>query len=594
MRRIVIRVRGIASRTRSHAGERGQVIVLFAFSLVALLLIGALVLDVARVYSVQRYQRSVADAAALAGAQDLQDVVGGVVQRSVSDGDYVTARQDALNLLVRELGGTASLVTAQGNCSPGTASSTTPQGTNIANCAILPTPYVVAITTPYPPASYGDRAVKVTISQPGFTLTFGNLVCVLPGSGCSAGAPVWNPTVASVAENGPKPQYALMTLQPGGNFCSGGGNPIDLRVSGSGTDGTILTVQGDVGTNTTACTSPNTGIKPSQIRLANGYYIDTYQALPTTPSQYWYQSQQPPDVTWLPVGHKINSLIKDPNYTPPASYYSTDVGAYPTCSTTGTDPNYLPASLVTATPGVSWTCYKPGYYSSAFSATGGGVGDTRGYYLEPGAYYFDNGLSVGGHDFLAGGLRSPPLHSSPSPTSPYEGVVLVFPESSASRNFSTQSGSTVLLNVGDVTLDSTGTTVIADPASSGHALPAYDSAGNEIDTPQGWVLTVMVIRDETCFAADHTPVVPPCSTSGNQVVKLTGNPNLEIAGVVYGPSDNMAITSNGTSQIGGDGQIVSYTISYGGGADLNQTYPGAPENNVLRIATVCSPGAPCP
>ena len=90
-----------ASRTRNRAGERGQVIVLFALFLVALLGIGAFVLDVARVYTLQRYERSVADAAALAGAQDLQDnTTSRVMTTSV---DYPKAVTDALSLLGREL-----------------------------------------------------------------------------------------------------------------------------------------------------------------------------------------------------------------------------------------------------------------------------------------------------------------------------------------------------------------------------------------------------------------------------------------------------------------------------------------------------------
>ena len=585
MSRLGLRLRETIAHAHSQDGERGQVIVLFALSLVALLLIGALVLDVARVYAVQRYQRSVADAAALAGAQDLQDVTSSGPQRPVSPADYPRAQCDAYNLLVRELGGSQSPLDCSAT-SISFPSSRPPYVWSTTNTTYTPpgpiAGHTVAITTPYPPASYGDRAVKVTISQPGFALTFGNLVCLVPGSGCSAGAPVWNPTVASVAESYPKAQYALMTLQPGGNLCSGGGNPIDLSVSGSGTDGTILTIgRGDVGTNTTACTSPNTGSKPSQIKLVQGYYIDTYQALPTTLSQYWYQDP----ATGLPQGHKISSLIKDPNYSFPQAYAATFAsqsgGVDGSCSTTATGSSYLPTSLVDATPGVTWTCYKPGTYSAAFSVTGGGAGGI-GAYLEPGAYYFNSGLNVGSGNFLAGGVVS----GDP-------GVVLVFPESAPSHDFSTgSSGSTVLLNVGDVKLDpSTGSVL---PVGTSYATAASDANSNVIDTPQGWVLTVMVRPDPTCFNADHTPVVPPCSTSGNQVIKLAGNPNLQMAGVLYGPSDNMQITSNGTSQIGGDGQIVSYTISYGGGADLSQVYPGGPENNVLRIATVCSPGAPCP
>lgn len=587
MSRLGHRLRERIAQARSRDGQHGQVIVLLALSLVALLLVAGLVLDVARVYTVTRYERSVADAAALAGAQDLQvlDSTGNPTNSPPGSTQYTRAQTDALALLVRELGGTST----PSACPSWSSSATT--------CtALINGTYTVAITTPYPgdptkpngAPAYPDRAVKVAISQP-FHLTFGNLVCLLPGTGCASGAPVWNPTVASVAELFKQPQYALMTLQPGGNFCTGGGTgtPIDLQVSGSGSDGTFLNVvQGDVGTNTTACTSPNTGVRPSRIILASGYDIYTYQPLPTTLSQYWYQGVPTPGV---PAGRRLSSLIKDPFYysslgtsplgtlTYAGRWASQSDGETTTCT------GYLPESLATATPDVTWTCYKPGYYSGAFKVAGsGGGGSAKGAYLLPGAYYFDNGLSVNSGNYLAGGVASGS-----------EGVALVFPESSASRNFSTASGSTVLLNVGDVKLDSTGSVV---PASTEYATAAKDASSTpiKIQTPQGWPLTVIVVPDNSCFNTDHTPVVPPCSTAGNQVVQLTGNPTLQIAGVIYGPSDNMAITSNGTSQIGGNGQIVSYTISYGGGAQLTQTYPQGPTNDVLRLATVCSPGVVCP
>ena len=569
MSRICVRVREVVAAARSPQGQRGQVIVLFAFALVALLLIGALVLDVARVYTALQFQRSVTDAAALAGAQDLQEKGTSVVNTT----DYARAKCDAYAVLVRQLGGSNPP-----NCSVGSEDllnfpSTTTPSTKTGFIG----DYSVAITTPYNGSQTVDHslAVKVTISRPNFALTFGNAACLLPGSGCSAGAPVWNPTVASVAGSYRVPQYALMTLQPDPNLCNG--STSDLVVSGGGTGsstgptGTTLNiVTGDVGTNSTACTTNPSGAKPSYIKLVDPFLIDHYASLPSGPT--WLQ------INGEPIGQRITSLIRDPNYVYPTfsgapSYSNKSQGAYTSSQCTDT---YLPPGLATATPGVNWTCYRPGIYSGAFNVTG-----SDGAYLTTGAYEFDNGLSVSGT--LAGGL----VNGAP-------GVVLYFSHESVSANFSTGStGGTVWLNVGGCdpitqtcSLGTNGTS----PATA--AVDSFDTSWTGT-TPQGLVLTVMVQKDSSCFDGG-VPVQPPCSTTGNKVVKLAGNPTFSVAGVIYGPSDNMQIRANSTYQNGIVGQIVSYTVSYSGGAQLNQQYPAVQQNNVLRLDTACSPGANCP
>jgi uncharacterized membrane protein len=59
---------------RSARGDRGQVLVIVLLALLALLGVAAFAIDVGYAYYAKRQLQSAADAAALAGAQDLPDV----------------------------------------------------------------------------------------------------------------------------------------------------------------------------------------------------------------------------------------------------------------------------------------------------------------------------------------------------------------------------------------------------------------------------------------------------------------------------------------------------------------------------------------
>jgi hypothetical protein len=68
----------VAARNETEARERGAVLVLAAFLMVAMIGFAALVIDIANTTQVRRQAQSSADAAALAGAQDLPDAVKAV------------------------------------------------------------------------------------------------------------------------------------------------------------------------------------------------------------------------------------------------------------------------------------------------------------------------------------------------------------------------------------------------------------------------------------------------------------------------------------------------------------------------------------
>lgn len=256
-------------------------------------------------------------------------------------------------------------------------------------------------------------------------------------------------------------------------------------------------------------------------------------------------------------------MIPDPGYPYPTIPLSplyasqsdgVDQSACPVPTFTG---NYTSLNSLT------WTCYKPGEYESEFTVNS----NTDGAYLESGLYYFPAGMSIGGT--LVGGV-----------TGGSTGVDLVFNEAN-----STASGTMNLNNAVNVVLNTnaTGTSGKVQP------VPTYE-------TPEGFPLTIEVLRDDSCFVNGSSGGTTPqlCTTTGNQTVNLAGNGILTVGGVIYGPSDNMNIHSSNTVQTGTVGEVVAYTVTYTGQALLTQEYPGGVQNDVLRLDTACTAGVTCP
>ena len=218
--------------------EAGQVLPLVALFIVVLFGFAALAIDVSRAYADLRFYRAAADAASLAGAQDLQ--VPGT--RTVNAADYTRARQHALESLEDQLGGSGSA------CGP--------TSSDIVDCALLPSPYVVAIkTNPSPTCSDCDpfRAVQVTVAHPNYGLTFARVL----------GSDHWDPGVTSVSGMVFGKAYTVITLRPpkktGSTF-----DVKDITIDG----GSIVNViNGDVGSNANMNYSGTDSIPESHVGL---------------------------------------------------------------------------------------------------------------------------------------------------------------------------------------------------------------------------------------------------------------------------------------------------------------------------------------
>jgi Flp pilus assembly protein TadG len=567
MKRLAIRPTQRHAQTRGRADEHGQVLVLFALFIVALLGIGALVLDVARVYTLQRYERSVADAAALAGAQDLQVPNS----RVVTSTNYIQARTDALKLLWRELGGAASVT-------PSCAAYTNTNG-DVVDCPIGTTSYLVSIKT-NPSPSYVNvdpsRSVQVTIRQANVPMTLARLF----------GQATWNVGQTSVAGLQYGAKYAIITLRPPlpckDKACSDQ-NQDDISITG----GTVVTVAGDVGTNTNVVISgvSSSGTTNSTLSLGPGnmvYHFDTYQAWSSPPS-----------------GKVIPNPIPDPTYRIPARIGLPadpvpDAAGCAAAITSAIADGYVGHSSSTDPTKTyvlntsNTTCYVPGIYSTNI---GKNVGNAEAILLEPGVYFFDGGLSmngtlIGGYDAGASGTHT--------------GVALVFPEANNVNNgaFAGNSATLVALNAGTCINDLYPDKCASDTtnAASGqhsYATPAQDAQGQSIQVPfKSSKRTILAPESIIVYPKDLDCTVQTyentgCNDTGNNSINLPGGGNLFIAGVQYAPTDNVAVAGN-ASGTGYLGQIIAWTVKYVGGSSIGEVYPGGLGNGVLALDTACS------
>jgi Flp pilus assembly protein TadG len=530
---------------RPNAPDRGQVLVLFALVLVGILGIAALAVDVGNAYASRRFYRAVADAAALAGAQDLQST-----SRAITPDNRTAARLHALHILAERLGATSDPAAGacNGNAADGSA--------DLDNCPLPGTPYLVSVKTPSPTcvSCNASRAVQVTVRNPGFEVSFARVF----------GQESWDVGATSVSGLVFAGHYALITLRPPDPLPSGADQHRD-NISVQGTKAFLDIIQGDVGTNTLART--NAG---SCIRLADGYSIDHYD--PFVPPPPWNTGADR-SACPMPVETTLSKMIKDPDYPLPSfaglPSKTQAEGATP-CVVGGAPVAGFPADYAGILAGA--TCYRPGVYDEKKGNQAFRVASGQTAYLLPGAYYFKSGLDVNQGASLLGGLVS----NAP-------GVVAVIPQD---RQLTANAAERIWLNLG-------GEGCAADAC---RASPAIDATGKAIKAqPGGFVLSIEVERDEDCFLPNDDPqLAHGCDENHNNTIKVPGNGQLKVAGIVYAPSDNVLVAGNDSGTTGLVGQLIAWTVTYTGNASLSQDYPYLEEVGVVRLDAACtSPSTPC-
>jgi hypothetical protein len=531
------------------------IIVLFGFA--------ALAMDVSRAYADLRFYRATADSASLAGAQDLQ-VVG---TRSVTTTEQTQARADALDALVKTLGGNSSA------CGPATA--------NIGPCILTGTPYEVTVKTPSPSCSSCDplRSVQVTVRHPDYGLTFARVL----------GSSEWDLGTTSVSGLVFGKSYTVITLRP--PKVAGSGFIVkDITITG----GSVVNVDnGDVGSNANMEYSGSGSV----LTLDSGF------------SMYYFDPLSGPLWGTNPTGNKILTLITDPNYRYPLMTGS--VGTAPTYDDARTsqyatlpaveraDTDATCAAEVAKVSVTAYTfmatqaantiyCYNPGIYASGPGAKNAtitaGTGEVA--LLKPGAYYLKSGADISGR--LIGGYE---------PNS--KGVALMFDEAPSSGPscpqciFSGNNALTIALNAG-TKFPPSSTIGAAAFAARDWDDQRVETTGPSSPTPP-LPITVLVKKDPNCAVPTSPPFVEPtaCDANKNKTLNIAGGGSLALEGVQYAPTDNVEIHGGSTGN-GRVGQIISWTLTYTGGTHINQQGPGTTGNGILRIDAACSaPAEPC-
>jgi hypothetical protein len=564
---------------RRSRRQDGQVLPLVALFLVVLMGFAALAVDVSGAYSARRFYRSTADAAALAGAQDLQ--VSG--SRLVTSGERIKARRHAMDSVTKELGIIGSLPSA---CS-------TSGDSDVTDACVLPgTAFHVSIKAGAYPGQSSPigcvscdpaRSVQVGLRNANYPLSFGRVL----------GQSSWSVGITSVAGLAWSKSYAVVTLRPpertGSTY-----DVRDIKLDG-GTHVTVTT--GDVATN------------------ADMVYTgsDTWLHVDDGFGMYFADPLGGP--AWIPppAATRMFDYIRDPNYTYPAM--SGVLGTAPTfldaskslclgpsvsspCtradldnnaldpSSCGTQLTYLRTSVYTfmaTQPAGNVYCYKPGTYSPTsnsklLTVDGGDV-----VLLMPGAYYFTGaygGLQIQNNGRLLGGYRPG-----------FQGVALMFDECNSQCVFNGTGAQTIALNVGNKFPPGTGG-VSAMAAHDWNDQPV-ETSGPGSPTPP-ILMTLLVRKDSTCFVpAFPQPEPAACDANHNTTLNMAGGGSLDIEGVQYAPTDNIKI-NGGSAGIGQAGQLWVWTIFYSGGTQINQQGAGNTGPGVLRLDAACTaPGTPC-
>jgi hypothetical protein len=578
--------------------QRGQVLPLFALFLVVLFAFAALAIDVSSALSARRFYRSVADGAALAGAQDLQ-LPG---SRAVGPAQRIRGRQHAMDDLVSELGIVGALP----------AQCDTSTDADVPDTCVLPgTNFHVSIKAGTAAIACQScdplRSVQVGLRNANFPLTFARVL----------GQSTWNVGITSVAGMAYAKSYAVVTLRPpkanGNTFVV---NDIDLN--GNGT--TVNVRNGDVGSNANM-TYSGTG---TVLNIDSGYgmfYFDPYFA------PKWYTNPPYPPAQ---IVQQIGTLIQDPGYNYPAMR---GVNGRATCSSGPADcaPTFDDArtSQYATIPGVeradevgsaceaqlakvdptryTWItsysrdnifCFSPGIYLSGTGSKNANItiGTGQVGLLEPGAYYLRSGMTVTGNGSrLIGGY---------DPGQP--GVALMFDEAPGTVNcpgcnLNGNSADTIALNAG--TKFPSGTPGSAATAAIDWNNQLVRTSGPSSPTPQ--ILMSILVKKDTdsasvsggsgCVIPISVPFIEPsdCNDSNNKTVKIGGGGQLDVEGVQYMPTDNATITGSSDGR-GTIGQIIAWTVTYNGGTTINQQGVGAQGPGTLRLDGACTaPGTPC-
>jgi hypothetical protein len=509
----------------------GQILPLFGLMLVMIFALAALAIDISNAYSARQFYRTAADAAALAGAQDLQVTNS----RTVGLPQYTEARKHAKASIEAQFGDSSSCV----------------QTVNRSDCKFSSLPYRYSIITPLPAGACVlcdvARSVQVNFGHPSFPLSFAHVL----------GFSSWNVASSSVAGLEFNHSYAIVTLRPPTSTSISGVRDIEV-----GSNARVVVATGDVGTNANMIY----GGSSSLLSLDSGYYM------------YFFDPGNAPLWGSNPPGMRIYGLIADPVYPVPVKGSSPPVGGVDSAGCAAianavqSNPKYAPSvPMAGGVPDMAnITCYTKGVYSSTVTVPNGGLG-----IFEPGLYFFDGVPGLNAQGSVIGGY---------APNS--EGVAFVFRETQGTTFKNRTGGGIVALNAG-TRYDNSG-------GQEATAARDYNGVLVQTNTTPGKMMTVIVPPDLNCpvtspMAASCTNT----EENQNKAIDLSGGSSIYLAGVQYAPSDAVTVAGN-SAGVGYVGQVWAWTLKYTGNATINQQGDAGSGPGILRLDSACTaPGTPC-
>lgn len=582
--------RRFGSAPSRHARDgRGQILVIFAFGLIAFLGFAALTVDVGALYVARRDYQNATDAAALAGANYLTRPLGDPCADGGGSTDkWTCARTAAWNYLNDHLnlGLTAADISGYAASNTGAAGQAAP--------ATSTDPYTVWVSTP--PNGAGSASSMSTVGTSNSVLfvrvdkrrdTFFGKIFVPNGFTVSA----WS--TAGIFPN----RFAVITLrrgQGGSDIDSGPSNTKDIKIAGSGS--TLTVIDGDVGGNY-GMTMPGSGsrlkvMSSSAADEANVYLIDYVSCGSScwSPGQIVDGSNNPISAKKLP------SFVNDPNYAP----IPNDTGAWPTSfinnsafpdvpngDTAGAPFSGSPPdiNIDTGTVNSSGKCVGsdgtiatapmlgPGTYRNITvqngscvvldpirshsnpNSPGGGTATFIGSNQQPGVFYVTDTVDVRNSALIVG-----------------DGVTVVIrPKSGGGgAQFSPGSGGVMDLNRGLGNIDTAGddlklggwTTKGTRPYAFNGSKWVYQAGQESNPTLYGVGIALYVLKpDQVGYAQIDTTVIQVNSGAG-----------LSWQGVTYAPHDNVSIA--GQPNHAGVGQLIAWTFTFNGGTNVTQTFDG--------------------
>lgn len=524
--------------------------------MILLIALAGLAIDVSAAFLTERWERSIADASSLAGAQSLQKPGTRLLPGGAEQG---AARVAAMHVLTSQLRATGTPTAAACFSSAG--------------CAMPGTEYWVSVQTPSPSCidCQPVRSMQVSIWRPDFGVAFARVV-----------APIdWTVRSTSVAGMVIAPQYGIVTLRPSAYRPNeSDANFDDLVVTGGSK---VIVGNADIATNSNAACSGAASGSEIALNLGEGFDLHHFGA-----GAYWLAP--PGDCLNPPPGFQLTSLVEDPGYAIPARgtgtprYTATDLSdAKADASTCAVEQAKIPATYrelktglqVNQSSAVDAVCYKPGIYTRKLTISDPASGRPKAAILLPGVYFFDAGVEV--TSTLIGGYE---------PNQP--GVAAVFLEAKNSSGIPGQfvtktSKSLIALNFGSAYCPAGGCTGGAWAAAAQDPVSATTV---QTPSPNPTLLTLMVVPDPTCDVVSPPPT--DCRANNNQTLKLTGGGNIYLAGVQYAPSDNAVLTGS-SGQQSDVGAFWAWTLQFNGGTQFNLSSNKPQSAGVLRLDPACSP-----